>query len=41
MHACDLIVAIDFKYYEDAADEYRDGEGTLLPLWKFSYEKVK
>ena len=33
--------ATDFKYYEDAADEYRDQEGTLLPLWKFQFEKAK
>uniref|UniRef100_A0A6I8NLR2 Dynein axonemal intermediate chain 1 n=1 Tax=Ornithorhynchus anatinus TaxID=9258 RepID=A0A6I8NLR2_ORNAN len=31
----------DFKYFEDAADEYRDQEGTLLPLWKFQYDKAK
>ncbi|KAM9102070.1 dynein axonemal intermediate chain 1 isoform 2-T2 [Sarcophilus harrisii] len=34
-------IAQDFKYYEDAADEYRDQEGTLLPLWKFTYDKAK
>lgn len=34
-------LCIDFKYWEDAADEYKDQEGTLLPLWKFSYEKSK
>ncbi|XP_072462325.1 dynein axonemal intermediate chain 1 isoform X2 [Notamacropus eugenii] len=34
-------IAQDFKYYEDAADEYRDPEGTLLPLWKFQYDKAK
>eukprot|EP00794_Sanderia_malayensis_P009932 gene9931-10952_t len=34
-------IAQDFKYWEDASDEYRDLEGTLLPLWKFSYEKAK
>ncbi|XP_012909158.1 dynein axonemal intermediate chain 1 isoform X2 [Mustela putorius furo] len=34
-------VAQDFKYYEDAADEYRDLEGTLLPLWKFQNDKAK
>ncbi|XP_053779128.1 dynein axonemal intermediate chain 1 isoform X2 [Desmodus rotundus] len=34
-------VAQDFKYYEDAADEYRDQEGTLLPLWKFQNDKAK
>eukprot|EP00931_Biecheleriopsis_adriatica_P115177 TRINITY_DN909_c0_g1_i3.p1 TRINITY_DN909_c0_g1~~TRINITY_DN909_c0_g1_i3.p1 ORF type:complete len:689 (+),score=169.86 TRINITY_DN909_c0_g1_i3:48-2069(+) len=31
----------DFKYWEDKSDEFRDGEGTLLPLWRFSSEKAK
>ncbi|KAJ1514622.1 cytoplasmic dynein with WD40 domain [Coelomomyces lativittatus] len=32
----------DFKYWDDAADELRESkEGTLLPLWNFSYEKDK
>jgi len=26
----------DFKYFEDKADDFRNGEGTLLPLWRFS-----
>ncbi|XP_026676189.1 dynein intermediate chain 1, axonemal-like [Diaphorina citri] len=34
-------IAQDFRYYEDISDEFRDGEGTLLPLWKFSYENTK
>ncbi|KAF7696719.1 dynein, axonemal, intermediate chain 1, paralog 2 [Silurus meridionalis] len=34
-------IAQDFKYFEDAADEFREQEGTLLPLWKFQYEKAK
>ena len=34
-------VAQDFKYWEDASDEYRDQEGTLLPLWKFSYDPAR
>ncbi|XP_061900038.1 dynein axonemal intermediate chain 1-like [Entelurus aequoreus] len=34
-------ISQDFRYYEDAADEFREQEGTLLPLWKFQYEKVK
>ncbi|KAH9524710.1 hypothetical protein Btru_027600 [Bulinus truncatus] len=34
-------IAQDFKYWEDVSDEYRDQEGTLLPLWKFSFEKAK
>jgi len=31
----------DFKFWEDASDLYREGEGTLLPLWKFYNEKTK
>ncbi|KAL7430531.1 hypothetical protein ACHAXH_004695 [Discostella pseudostelligera] len=30
----------DFKYFEDRADEFRNGEGTLLPLWRFSTERT-
>ena len=26
---------------QDRSDEFRDGEGTLLPLWRFSSEKAK
>uniref|UniRef100_A0A671TXR1 Dynein, axonemal, intermediate chain 1, paralog 2 n=1 Tax=Sparus aurata TaxID=8175 RepID=A0A671TXR1_SPAAU len=31
----------NFKYFEDGSDEFRDKEGTLLPLWKFHYDKAK
>eukprot|EP00397_Hematodinium_sp_SG-2012_P028685 GEMP01030222.1.p1 GENE.GEMP01030222.1~~GEMP01030222.1.p1 ORF type:complete len:660 (+),score=160.44 GEMP01030222.1:34-2013(+) len=31
----------DFKYWEDKSDEFRDGDGTLLPLWRFASEKSK
>ena len=31
----------DFKYWEDISDEYKEQEGSLLPLWKFSYDKAK
>ncbi|KAM8914223.1 dynein, axonemal, intermediate chain 1, paralog 2 isoform 2-T2 [Spinachia spinachia] len=34
-------LAQDFKYFEDGSDEFRDQEGTLLPLWKFQYDKAK
>jgi len=34
-------IAQDFKFWEDASDQYREGEGTLLPLWKFFNEKAK
>ncbi|KAL9188369.1 hypothetical protein ACHAXT_006747 [Thalassiosira profunda] len=30
----------DFKYYEDQADDIKRGQGTLLPLWKFSTERA-
>jgi dynein intermediate chain 1 len=31
----------DFKYWEDASDLYRNGEGSLLPLWRFSTDRTK
>jgi hypothetical protein len=31
----------DFKYWEDDADEFREQDGTLLPLWKLSYDRTK
>lgn len=31
----------DFKYWEDAADEYREQEGSLLPLWIFQFDLAK
>ena len=35
-------IANDFKFFEDHSDEFREGgEGTLLPLWRFSYQKAK
>lgn len=34
-------LVIDFKYWEDAADEYREQEGSLLPLWVFQFELTK
>ncbi|ALC41273.1 CG9313 [Drosophila busckii] len=34
-------IGMDYRYWEDPADEYREGEGNLLPLWKFQYEKTK
>jgi dynein intermediate chain 1, axonemal len=30
-------IVMDYKYWEDAADEFREGKGVLLPLWKFSH----
>ncbi|XP_037895321.1 dynein intermediate chain 1, axonemal [Glossina fuscipes] len=34
-------IANDYRYWEDPADEYREAEGTLLPLWKFQYDRTK
>ncbi|KAL6469861.1 hypothetical protein MHYP_G00209800 [Metynnis hypsauchen] len=34
-------IAQDFKYFEDASDEFQEQEGTLLPLWRFQYDKAK
>lgn len=31
----------DFKYWEDPSDEFREEEGTLLPLWKLFYDRAK
>ncbi len=36
-----LLNYLDFKYWEDAADEYRDQQGSLLPLWLFQYDMTK
>merc|ERR1719231_1146140 len=33
-------VTEDFKFWEDQSDLYRDA-GTLLPLWRFAFEKTK
>lgn len=40
-HFSFLLYIVDYRYWEDPSDEFRDEEGTLLPLWKFSYEKTK
>ncbi|KAL6255258.1 hypothetical protein P5V15_013596 [Pogonomyrmex californicus] len=34
-------ISQDYRYWDDPSDEFKDGEGSLLPLWKFSYEKTK
>lgn len=31
----------DFKFWEDASDAFREGEGSLLPLWRFQTERSK
>ena len=37
---CDEL-AQDFKYYEDPLDEKRKPHGTLMPLWKFTYDGTR
>jgi len=32
---------VDYRFWEDASDEFRDVEGTLLPLWTFNFERAK
>ena len=32
------LVPLDFRYYDDGADEHKEIEGTLLPLWKFCFK---
>lgn len=36
-----ILIFPDYRYWEDPADEFREEEGTLLPLWKFTYDKVR
>jgi dynein intermediate chain 1 len=34
-------IYMDFKYWEDASDQFRDGEGSLLPLWRFADARTR
>ena len=34
-------IAQDFRFWEDASDEFKDVEGSLLPLWRFSLSEAK
>jgi dynein intermediate chain 1 len=38
---CIVVIHSDFKYWEDTADEYREQEGSLLPLWTFQHTMPK
>lgn len=33
-----LYTAMDYRYWDDPSDEFREGMGSLLPLWKFQFE---
>ena len=30
----------DFRFYEDLSDEFKENEGSLLPLWKFEFSEA-
>ena len=30
----------DFRFYEDQSDEFKENEGSLLPLWKFEFSEA-
>ena len=34
----DVYFGTDFRFYEDQSDQYKELEGTLLPLWTFSFK---
>ena len=31
----------DFKYYDDPGDQFRDNVGSMLPLWRFKFDKAR
>ena len=37
---CIYICLSDFKFYEDGADEFKENEETLFPVWKFSFDNA-
>ncbi|XP_063540251.1 dynein intermediate chain 2, ciliary isoform X1 [Cydia strobilella] len=34
-------IAQDYRYWDDPSDDFREGMGSLLPLWKFQYEPMR
>ena len=40
-HNLEHEIYTDFKYWEDASDQYRDGSGSVLPLWRFASESTR
>ena len=40
-HNLEHEIYTDFKYWEDASDQYRDGTGSVLPLWRFASESTR
>ncbi|CAB3228922.1 unnamed protein product [Arctia plantaginis] len=33
-------IAQDYRYWDDPSDEFREGMGSLLPLWKFQFDPM-
>jgi hypothetical protein len=33
--------AQDYRYWDDPSDEFREGMGSLLPLWKFQFDPMR
>lgn len=40
-HSWKLLIARVMQYWDDMSDQYRQAEGSLLPLWKFYTERCK
>ncbi|CAG9123998.1 unnamed protein product [Plutella xylostella] len=34
-------IAQDYRYWDDPSDEFREGQGSLLPLWRFQFEPMR
>ncbi|KPJ09592.1 Dynein intermediate chain 2, ciliary [Papilio machaon] len=34
-------IAQDYRYWDDPSDEFREGMGSLLPLWRFQFEPMR
>ncbi|KAJ8717824.1 hypothetical protein PYW07_005754 [Mythimna separata] len=34
-------IAQDYRYWDDPSDEFREGMGSLLPLWKFQFDPMR
>ena len=39
--SCPFPLRPPHRYWEDQSDQFREGEGSLLPLWRFSTERSK
>ena len=41
MYVWYVCMYVCIQYWEDASDAFREGEGSLLPLWRFTTERAK